>query len=274
MRIYGIDFTSAPRRRKPITCAAGWLEGSKLAVEEVERFVTFAEFEAWLERPGPWRAALDFPFGMPRQFLDGIGLDGSWEASVASLADGDRNAFRERIRRYRDSQPAGHKHHLRPVDRLAKSCSPMMVYGVPVGLMFFEGARRLARSSVCALPCRPNADSRVAVEGYPKLVVERYASGRPYKTERSHAPDEPQRQAARRQAIRGMLAHSEQDYGVALSLAASIQSEAEFDSSGDTLDAIACALQAAWSVRTGLPKDGIPTDTDPCEGWIVDPKLL
>ena len=49
MRIYGIDFTGAPRAAKPITLAAALLKKNVL---RVERLPTFAGFEALLASPG------------------------------------------------------------------------------------------------------------------------------------------------------------------------------------------------------------------------------
>src|SRR6185503_5090654 len=65
LRIYGVDFTCAPRAAKPITVAAGRLRKSALELERVERLQTFAEFEALLARPGPWVGGFDFPFSLP-----------------------------------------------------------------------------------------------------------------------------------------------------------------------------------------------------------------
>ena len=43
MRICGVDFTSAPRRAKPITVASGVLKGNTLALEGVERIESFPD---------------------------------------------------------------------------------------------------------------------------------------------------------------------------------------------------------------------------------------
>ena len=69
MKIYGVDFTCAPRRAKPITVAAGFLEGKALVVDEVERLESFSAFEAMLTRPGPWVGGFDFPFSLPRELV-------------------------------------------------------------------------------------------------------------------------------------------------------------------------------------------------------------
>jgi len=45
MKIFGVDFTSAPCRRKPITVASAVLMKDLLRVEAIERHETFADFE-------------------------------------------------------------------------------------------------------------------------------------------------------------------------------------------------------------------------------------
>ena len=69
MRIYGLDFTSAPSYRKPITCAVGIITADWLRVEGLIALISFVEFEQFLSQPGPWLAGLDFPFGQPRKLI-------------------------------------------------------------------------------------------------------------------------------------------------------------------------------------------------------------
>src|SRR5229473_1962611 len=74
MKIFGVDFTSAPCRRKPITVASAVLTKDLLRVEAIERHETFADFEQFLARPGPWIGGFDFPFGLPAE------LQAAWAA--------------------------------------------------------------------------------------------------------------------------------------------------------------------------------------------------
>ena len=46
------------------------------------------------------------------------------------------------------------------------------------------------------------------------------------------------------------------------------------DGSGDRLDALLCAVQAAWAYSQPDGNYGIPENCDPLEGWIIDPLLL
>ena len=44
------------------------------------------------------------------------------------------------------------------------------------------------------------------------------------------------------------------------------------DGSADRLDAVLCAVEAAWALRRhdgGHPRYGLPDAIDPLEGWIV-----
>jgi hypothetical protein len=44
--------------------------------------------------------------------------------------------------------------------------------------------------------------------------------------------------------------------------------------SGDVLDAVLCAIQAAWAFLKRHDGYGIPSDVDLLEGWIIDPHLI
>ena len=149
----------------------------------MERLESWEEFEAVLQRPGPWVAGLDFPFGQPRELVENLGWPLSWEKYVECVARMTREEYAAAIKVFRDGRPCGMKHLYRGSDRLARACSPMMLYGVPVGKMFYEGAPRLLRSGASVIPCRPNGSSRVAVEAYPGVLARRWIQRRSYKSE-------------------------------------------------------------------------------------------
>ncbi len=52
-QVFGIDFTSAPRPRKPITVAVGELRAGRLKLRS-RTPAQAAAFEACSRRPGPW----------------------------------------------------------------------------------------------------------------------------------------------------------------------------------------------------------------------------
>ncbi len=61
MKIFGIDFTSAPGRKKPITVAEGELKKENLTLHKVYAMVSFDEFEDFLKQKGPWIAGIGIP---------------------------------------------------------------------------------------------------------------------------------------------------------------------------------------------------------------------
>ena len=47
-QLIGVDFTSAPTRRKPVTAARGLLQGTMLKLQRLDALPTLAGFEALL----------------------------------------------------------------------------------------------------------------------------------------------------------------------------------------------------------------------------------
>ena len=274
MKIYGLDFTSAPNRKKPITCAVCDLQESRLHIEDCLELTSFEDFEAFLRAGGPWLAALDFPFGQPRKLISNLGWPETWEGYMRVVASIGKREFEETLRRYRESRPAGDKQHLRATDVLAGACSPMMLHRVPVGKMFFEGATRLLKSGVSILPCRPTSDSRIAVEGYPALVARRLIGRRSYKSD-ERGKQTRDKEVARREIVRGLCSSTIPGcYGVRVELSEEMAEVLVEDQMADALDALSCALQGAWAYLQRDRGFGIPVECERMEGWIVDRSLL
>ena len=271
MKIYGLDFTSAPNHKKPITCAVCNLQDTRLRVLDCLELTSFEDFEALLGADGPWLAALDFPFGQPRKLISNLGWPETWEGYMRVVASMGKSEFEETLRRYRESRPTGDKQHLRATDVLAGACSPMMLHRVPVGKMFFEGATRLLKAGVSILPCRPAADSRIAVEGYPALVARRLIGRRSYKSD-ERAKQTQEKEVARREIVRGLCSSAvEGCYGVRVELPEEMAEVLVEDQMADTLDAVLCAVQGAWPYLQRESGYGIPVVCESMEGWIVDP---
>jgi hypothetical protein len=203
MRIYGLDFTSSPTRRKPITCAQCELSDAVLTVEDCLTMPSFAEFEAFLHSDGPWLAAFDFPFGQPRSLVANLGWPQDWPGYMRVVASMSKAEFEDTLHSYRAERLPGDKLHLRLTDRLAGAISPMMLHRVPVGKMFFQGATRLYRSPISVLPCRPTSDNRIAVEGYPALVARKLIGKRSYKSD-MRGQQTIEKASARREIVNGL----------------------------------------------------------------------
>ena len=261
MRIYGVDFTCAPRRAKPITVASGILKKNVLHLEEIERLEDFAAFEAFLQRPGPWIGGFDFPFSMPRELVRDLGWPTSWKALVTHCAKMSRLELRAALDAYRNSRPIGSKYAHRATDLPAGSSSPMKLVNPPVALMFHEGARRLLAAGV-HVPLLSDGDvGRVALEAYPGLLVRKQLGIR--ESYKSDTRADHTRLAIRRKIVHALRA------GRPLGTTLELKKSAPLieDGSGDLLDAVICAVQTAWAARS--QNYGLPVKVTSTEGWIV-----
>jgi hypothetical protein len=265
LRIYGVDFTCAPRRAKPITIAVAVLRKKSLSLEDVERAASFADFEAFLQRPGPWVGGFDFPFSLPRELVRDLGWPSDWQTLVAHCSTFARLQFREALDSYRNTRPVGKKYAHRATDLPAGSSSPMKLVNPPVALMFHEGARRLLAAGVRIPGLFENRSSRIALEAYPGLLMRKQLGLRAsYKsdTRRDHTPA---RKAVRQTAVKAMV--EAKPLGIALRAGKKLLKALVDDGSGDLLDAAICAVQAAWAA--GQKGYGIPAGAPAGEGWII-----
>lgn len=272
MNVIGIDFTSSPRRQKPITVARCTLTGPVLTLEKFEDLRDFAAFEGLLCRQGDWMAGLDLPFGQSRKFIENIGWPATWVEYIAMIDGLSRDEFVDLLTVYKDGRAYGDREHRRACDELANSISPQKLFGVPVGKMFFEGAKRVWRSPANIPLLRPNEDKRTIFEAYPALVARRFVDRDSYKNDTRKKQTNDQRQARKR--IIDCLTSDRlmQAYGVRVEMAGVDREICVDDPTADRLDALLCAVQAAWAGNR--PDYGIPSHADGLEGWICDPALL
>lgn len=265
MRIFGVDFTCAPRRAKPITVASGLLKKNALHLERMEHLQSFADFEALLARPGPWVGGFDLPFSLPLELVRDLGWPSEWAALVAHCAAIQRPDFRRILDAYRASRPVGSKYAHRATDHPAGSSSPMKLVNPPVALMFHEGAPRILGAGVHVPALAPGDAGRVALEAYPGLLVRKQLGIRQsYKsdTRRDHTPA---RRGARKLVVEALKRG--EPLGIKLKVEAKLERVLIAEGSADSLDAVICAVQAAWAA--GRPGYGIPASAPPGEGWIV-----
>ena len=95
MKIFGIDFTSRPGKSKPLTCLECEFDGSTLRAGSLVEWIAFDQFEDFLGSDGEWIAGIDFPFGLPRKFIENIGWPNSWEAYVSYVGSLERLEFQD-----------------------------------------------------------------------------------------------------------------------------------------------------------------------------------
>jgi hypothetical protein len=265
LRIYGVDFTCAPRRAKPITVAVGVFSKKHLQLEAIERLSTFAEFEAMLARPGPWVGGFDLPFSLPQELVRDLRWPASWPELMAHCATLSRQQLREILDKYRATRPVGSKYAHRATDYPAGSSSPMKLVNPPVALMFHEGAPRVLASGAHVPALIEGDRERVALEAYPGLLVRKQLGIRgSYKSD-TKADHTPARRSARRRIVDALKIGK--PLGIRLIVQPRLERAMVAEGSADLLDAAICAVQAAWAATR--PRYGIPADAPAGEGWIV-----
>jgi hypothetical protein len=262
MNIVGVDFTSAPRRAKPITVAHGESEGDLLRIDRIDSHASWDSYEAWLAQPGPWIGAFDFPFGLSRELVEHLGWPQTWEALVNHCATLPRATLRETFKAFCDARPVGNKFAHRVTDRPAGSSPSMKWVNPPVAYMFHEGTRRLLAAGVTVFGLHAGDPSRIALEGYPGLVARAV-------TRASYKSDERAKQTPQRRAARELIVHSLETgahpLGITVRMEAGLRAHLLEDGTADWLDAVLCAVAAAWAAQR--PHYGLPPVLDPVEGW-------
>ena len=261
----GVDFSSAPRRGKPIVWAWGRLHSSGVArLERLEFDTTLAAFATSLQRPGPWIGAFDFPFGLPRALVQDLGWPLDWDACMTRYAALDRAQIVQAFAAFCDARPAGAKFAHRACDGPAGASPSMKWVNPPVAFMLHAGVAAL-RASGADLPGLSAGDpTRVALEGYPGMVARALIGRRSYKSD-ARASQTPERLIARKDLVEAL--EQGRWRGLRLKLTHAQRDELVADAQGDALAAAICLLLAAWgSTRPGF---GRPAGADAFEGWIV-----
>ena len=280
--LIGVDFSSRPTARKPITLASGRWLGARSAVLQLQgamQFDTLERFGAWLQQPGPWVGGFDLPFGLPRELVQHLGWPTDWPACMDHYATLDRPTIRDTFAAFCDARPVGGKFAHRACDRPAGSSPSMKWVNPPVAYMLHAGVPLLRAAGVrlpAHLPAPPSAHlsaqaptdgdpGRTALEAYPGLLARELIGSRSYKSD-DKAKQTPDRLIARKDIVEA-LEQGRTRLGLRLKLSAAQRDALAHDASGDALDAVLCLVQAAWAAQQ--PNWGLPAGVDPLEGWIV-----
>ncbi len=268
LRVYGVDFSSAPSSKKPITIATGVLSESVYLLEQVVAVPSWDMFDDFLSHPGPWLAAFDMPFSLPRPLIEHYGWPTQYSEFVAWYGAQARPWLREKFKAFCDARPAGSKYVYRQADRPAGSSPAMRWTNPPVAWMLHAGTPRLLKAGV-HIPgmfdgIDASAEQRVALEAYPGFTARQV-------TRDSYKSDEPSKQTSERRLAREKILKSllaaRAGLSIRLKLSHPWRDQLLEDGSGDLMDAAICALQAAHASL--LPDYGLPKDMDPLEGWIA-----
>jgi len=270
--VLGVDFTSAPGRRKPLTVAVGGLLGvgrdARYRLAEIRELQSLAAFDDLLRAPGDWLGGFDLPFGQPRTLIEHEGWPTDWERFVAFYCSRPREDLRAVFRRWCAGRPAGAKFAWRKTDRPAGSSPAMRWTNPPVAWMMHAGIGRMLDAGL-AFPAhrvagRGGGRRKVALEAYPGFTA-RQVCRRSYKSD-TPALQTPDRRTNRRRILDALVAGGV-GLDVRLEVPAALARRMIADGAGDLLDAAICGLQAAHAALQ--PRYGFPRDLDPLEGWIA-----
>ena len=279
MHLVGVDFSSAPSRRKQIVVAWGCLHHGRVQLTRLQRLDSLDAFGDWLAQPGAWVGGFDLPFGLPRELVVTLGWPTRWEPCIRHFAALTRDDIRGLFAAFCNARPAGGKFAHRKTDVPAGSSSSMKWVNPPVAFMLHAGVPRLLDAAVylpglqappLLLSRADHSTLKVALEAYPGLLAREALGSRSYKSD-DRAKQTNERLIARKDLVTALelgrtrlqlrlkLTHAQRDALVE-------------DASGDALDAVLCLMQAAWGWQQhqqGAPLYGLPVDMDPLEGWIL-----
>jgi Protein of unknown function (DUF429) len=278
-RLIGVDFTSTPSRRKPITVAVGMLTAAnEVTLDQVLTLPTWEEFELLLNAPEPWLGAFDFPFSLPRELVIQLGWPLNWPGLVKHVSSLSRSVLRETFKAFCDARPVGNKFAHRATDIPAGSSPSMKWVNPPVAYMFHEGAPRLLAAQVI-IPGLYEGSTQarsIALEGYPGHVA-RSITKASYKSD-DKAKQTQVRHQARLQIV-DALRSGHHVLGIQLKLNSALREQLIDEPGADLLDAAICLIQAAWAASTAAGRAdiaidqpqryGLPVNMDRLEGWIV-----
>jgi len=266
--VFGVDFSSAPRRAKPIVIAAGQLDlqSGRLRLDDLLRLDSLTDFEAWLSALPPGVIGFDLPFGLPRELVHSLGWPEQYEACIQTYTGHSRDELRAKFKSFCAARPTGRKFAHRETDRPAGSSPSMKWVNPPVAWMLHARVPRMLAAAL-TLPGQVRADpARIALEAYPGLLA-RSVSSASY-TSDTRAKQTPGRTLVRGRIIDALVA-GELRPAMPVELAAGQRHLLLDDASGDSLDAVLCLLQAGWGVCRPQADFGLMPGIDPLEGWIV-----
>ena len=266
-QLVGCDFSSTPTRRKPIVMALGREARGRVMLERIEKIDTLQGFAHWLAQPREWVGGFDFPFGLPRELVEHLGWPLQWRECIEHYAGLSRAQIRDTFAAFCDARPVGGKFAHRAFDKRAGSSPSMKWVNPPVAYMLHAALPALLAAGVHIPGLHDGDRARVALEAYPGLLARELIGRRSYKSDEK-ARQSPERLIARKDLITA-LEDGRTRLGIGLKLSNAQRDALADDASGDSLDAVLCLVQAAWALREGPPRYGLPDHLDPLEGWIV-----
>ena len=273
--LIGCDFSSSPSKRKPIVVAVGHAVAGRVQLQILLRFDTLNAFADWLKQLPAWVGGFDLPFGLPRELVETLGWPTDWLPCMQHYAALSRADIRSTFKAFCDARPVGGKFAHRATDTPAGSSPSMKWVNPPVAYMLHAGVPLLIDAGVTLprlhMPAATASSTplRIGLEAYPGLLARELIGNTSYKSD-DKAKQTPERLIARKQLLQA-LEVGQTRLGLRLKLTHAQHDTLVDDASGDSLDAVLCMVQAAWSQslhEAGDAHYGLP-ECDPLEGWIV-----
>ena len=305
--LLGLDFSCAPSPRKPLTLAWGRRSGAVVKLDKLDEVATLAGLELVLGSAHGVLAACDFPFGLPRPFVQALSAHapadfppdhlaalrdaiGQTPGPAATAAQAlihalhahcqDRAGFQRLVDGWGQTwdlqRGDGPKLLHRPTDTAVpgiSSTSPLQTRYVPVGKMYFEGLIRLVQADFTLPGLRQGRPDALAFEAYPGFLSGEVLGRRSYKSDQAATAEQQHARLIARMDLVDALEQGRTRLGVCLKLSPAQRDHLASDAKGDRLDAALCLVQAAWAQREGGENPthswGLPKLVDPIEGWIL-----
>ena len=269
--LLGVDFSSAPTHRKPITVAVGLMPTTTDPVyrlQTIREIETLQDFEFMLTEPLHWIGGFDLPFGQPRTLIEHEQWPTQWDKFVHFFCGQSREYLRDTFRDWCNTHPPGNKFAWRKADKHAGSSPAMRWTNPPVAWMMHAGIGRMLEAGLAfpahRYPRKRSHIKRIALEAYPGFAARKITRG-------SYKSDSPAKQTPERKARRKMIldAVSAGEAGLSIRFEANRRWRQHIiaDARGDLLDAVLCSLQAG---HAALQRNfGLPRNLDTLEGWIA-----
>lgn len=284
--LLGLDFSCAPSPRKPLTLAWGRRSGAVVKLDRLDEITTLAGLAQVLLSTHDVLAACDFPFGLPRPFVQALcdqppddfpadhlaalrqSIHRQTPGPATCAADTlihalhahchDRAGFQKLVDGWGQTwdlrRGDGPKLLHRPTDTAVpgiSSTSPLQTRYVPVGKMYFEGLIRLVQAGFSLPGLRHGRPDALAFEAYPGFLSGEVLGRRSYKSDATAPPEQQHARLIARMDLVDALEQGRTRLNLRLKLTPGQRDFLVSDAKGDRLDAALCLVQAAWAQRQG-----------------------
>ena len=291
MKIYGVDFSSSPNKKKPIVVANGFLEKKKysqtekkfLIVENFKYLENLFDFEVFLKSSGPWFAGFDLPFSMPVELVESNKWPKIWNEFINFYCRQSREYLRSMFVNWCNERPLGNKFAWRKTDKCAGSSPAMRWTNPPVAWMMHAGMKIMIRQNLYFpahnFPVHLNRiavdfnnfieknihfNHKLAFESYPGFVAKKIVK-KSYKSD--NLKKNTQERFDNREKIIKDLVQANLKPDLSLVCSKGTYDMAINDHRGDILDSMICAFQVADSL---FKKNfGLNHNYNSFEGWII-----